>query len=269
MLKFTYLVNFGLVGALVVPSAIDRGQSTQQLGRALDSTERALDSLSSIQGELGNGDYAAVEAILAATEPSFGSDRERSELLDQLRREIGELERRLQDDERQNVLEHLGEDPTTALDPRNPGEPTRTISVPTTGLSEEQRSGVAQIWPPVLDNGAQAPRKGSGKLTIEEPGYTADPIRQGRAYYRAERYKEALTLLRTREGDPEADYWIGRCYERLDRTRDAIAAYTRVIDAGPESALAQRAEADRGFLQWLIDFDRKVVDHRAAAGSKP
>jgi len=269
MMKFTYLFNFGLMGALVVPAAIQQGTSVEQLTRAIRSSDKALDSLSGIEQQLANGDYAGVEAILAATEAPFGGERQRTELLDQLRREIGQLESRLQDVGLPSVLDYLNDDPTASIQLGPEGEPGSAGEIATTGLSESERNGVGDIWPPITTE-AESPkaRKSGDKFTIEKPGFTADALRQGRAYYRASRYKEAMVLFTTREGEPEADYWIGRCLERLDRPSEAVAAYTRVIENEASGALAERAKSDRDFLRWLIDFDRKVVDHRISTGEQ-
>jgi hypothetical protein len=59
---------------------------------------------------------------------------------------------------------------------------------------------------------------------------------------------------------------MGRCYERLERSPEAVAAYTRVIENEASGPLAERAELDRDFLRWLIDFDRKVSEHRQSKG---
>lgn len=267
MLKFTYLFNFGLVGALVVPAAVQRGTSLDQLNGALESTNSSLEALSEIEAALAKGEYVGVEAILGATESPFGGERERSALLDQLRREIGALEGQVEGFDLPKVLEHLQDDPTKGQDASlSTGSGPQ---VATTGLTADDREQVGNIWPPIVSAaGANQPRKAGNKLTVEKPGFTADALRQGRAYYRAERYKEALVLFTTREGEPEADYWMGRCFERLDKTKDAITAYTRVIDNENSGALAERAESDRSFLRWKTDFDRRVKDHESSAGDQ-
>ena len=45
MLKFTYLFNFGLVGALVVPGMVNQGASVEQLTQAIETTDNALRSI--------------------------------------------------------------------------------------------------------------------------------------------------------------------------------------------------------------------------------
>ncbi len=264
MLKFTYLFNFGLVGALVVPGMVNQGASVEQLTQAIETTDNALRSLQAIEVDLEKREYAAVEEILAATEAPLGGERERSELLDQLRSQIGVLDTQLQEFNTPSPLEHLQTDPTEVLAlPENGG-----TEVATTGLSDTDRVEVSEVWPPIPGDGSPRVRLEGNLITVEKPGFTVDALRQGRAYYRAGRYREALVLFTTREGEPQADYWIGRCLERMNRPTEAVAAYTRVIENEESGVLGERAESDRSFLRWLIDFDRKVTDHEEVVEAK-
>lgn len=266
MLKFMHLFNFGVVGALIVPAALQDMSGVGQLERSIGATERALQSLGQVEAQLAAGEFAGVDAILAATEPPFGGARERSTLVDQLRRDIGELEHQVQQFEIPSGLEHLNEDPTKDLLPTTP---EGTPQVATVGLSQADRDEVAEIWPPVpgIDGTGNVRKKGT-TFTFEKEGFSVDPIRQGRAYYRAGRYKEALRLFELSPGVPESDYWTGRALERLDRTEEAIAAYTLVVDNEDAGALIERARMDRDFALWLIDFERKVSDHEASRGGR-
>jgi len=265
MLKFTYIFNFGLAGALIVPTVVQQNSSVEHLEKSIHSTEQSLEALIGIEGGIESNDYSYVDAILSSTEAPLGGARERSVLLDQLRREIGGLELQLEQIDVPVVLDHLESDPTEDLPKTTDGEVT---PVETTGLSSETRDEVASIWPPIPGKTlAPAAKTDGGTFAFEKKGFTVDAVRQGRAYYRAKRYKEAMTLFASLEGEPEADYWTGRCYERLDRPNEAIATYQAVIDneaTAPE--LVERATADQEFLQWLIDFDRKVKDLRASQG---
>ena len=265
MLKFTYLFNFGLVGALVVPAAL-QDAGTAKLERSISATDQALAALGGVEAQLLAGDYAGVDAILASTEAPFGGARERSTLLDQLRRDIGELETQVQRFETPAGLEHLTEDPTSQLP--TAAEPGGG-QVATTGMSQQERDEVAEIWPPIPGApGTNNVRKLGDTYSFEERGFTVDAIRQGRAYYRAGRYKEALRLFETRAGEPEAEYWSGRSLERLGRNEEAVAAYTRVVDDEDAGPLADRARMDRDFALWLIDFERKVDDYHTPKGGR-
>ncbi|MFT7484352.1 MAG: tetratricopeptide (TPR) repeat protein [Candidatus Paceibacteria bacterium] len=264
MLKFTTLFNFSLVGALVAPAALQKGSSSAQLERSLDATTQALASLELVQMGLDRKDYAAVDSIISATEDPFGGIRERGQLLDELRRNIGELELEVQHMETPTEMEYLNEDPTANLQVNSEGATT----VATPGLTTAELAEVGNVWPPVQGSKLPTARREGNLYRFEKDGYTVDAVRQGRAYYRATRYKEALRLIETRAGEPQADYWIGRTLERLDRPAEAIAAYTKVIENETSGPLAQRAEDDRDFLMWLIDFDRKMDDYSKSGGKK-
>ncbi len=265
MLKFMHLFNFGVVGALVVPAALQDSSGAGQLERAIVATEHSIQALGQVEAQIAAGEYSAVDAILGATEAPFGGARERSTLVDQLRRDIGELENQVQQLEIPDGLEHLTQDPTQGLVMTT--TPQGAPGVATTGLSQAERDEVAEIWPPIpgIDGTGNVRKKGE-TFTFEKQGFSVDPIRQGRAYYRASRYKEALRLFETGAGEPEADYWTGRALERLGRTEEAIAAYTLVVDNEEAGALIERARMDRDFALWLIDFERKVEDHESNRG---
>jgi hypothetical protein len=264
MLKFTYLINFGLAGALVAPSVTQKLGGIDHLEASIANTDLAIAELQQLETLLSAGDHSAVEQVLSATEEPFGGIRERSILLDQLRDEIGRLERKVEKAGTSSLLPHLQDDPTEQITT----DSAAGSAAPTVGLTQENRDTLEEIWPPVPGSGKTTPvRKDGDRLAFEEEGFTVDALRQGRTYYRANRYKEALRLIETRRGDPEADYWIGRCLERLDRTKEAIAMYTSVEEAVKSGPLADRAKADREFLEWLINFDRKVRDLRGEEGA--
>ncbi len=264
MLKFTYLINFGLAGALIIPSVTQKLGSVEQLEQSIADTEQAIESLKRLETGLHGGDYSAVEKILQSTARPFGGAPERSILLDRLRDEIGQLESKVELIEGPAVLPHLQHDPTEDL----PTDVGTDNTASTVGLSQEGRDTLEEIWPPVPGTETPTVRKSGDRLRFEEDGFTVDALRQGRAYYRAGRYKEALRLIETRKGEPEADYWIGRCLERLERPKEAIAAYVAVEEALEAGPLADRAKADREFLEWLVSFDRKVKDLRGTSGEQ-
>ena len=72
MLKYTNLFNFGLAGALIVPSIKQQLDSPQRIEESLRSTESAISALETIESELAAADYSAVQRILASTEAPFG-----------------------------------------------------------------------------------------------------------------------------------------------------------------------------------------------------
>ncbi|MFT7670496.1 MAG: hypothetical protein ACI8X5_003205 [Planctomycetota bacterium] len=266
MLKFTHLFNFGLVGALVVPSVVQQEPNTQELTRSLQANAQALEALEGIQGNLKSGDYSSIEAVLKVTEAPTGGERERSETLDRLRQEIGALENQVQEWDLFD-LDAIAQGNTSNITAMGPTG-NSTAQEGSTGHTEDQEKRTANTWPSIENQPSSEQRALPIKNSLEKPGFTADAVRQGRANYRAGHYTEALKLFTTRKGEPEADYWMGRSLERLSRTTEAVTAYTRVIDNEKSGVLAERAAADREFLSWLIDFDRKVSTHQEMTRDK-
>jgi tetratricopeptide (TPR) repeat protein len=80
-----------------------------------------------------------------------------------------------------------------------------------------------------------------------------DAFAQGEALYRAGDFAGALEAFQTAEAtqpSPAAEYNIGRCYERLDRLPEAVAAYERYLAGAPEApdheAVAEHVAKLRG-----------------------
>jgi len=92
-----------------------------------------------------------------------------------------------------------------------------------------------------------------GVRALEPEGFIADVVRQGRLYFRAQRYAEAFTVLEMSD-DPEAAYWLARCLERLGRIDEAIEALRALIADERASTLADRARRDLEFITWKRDF---------------
>jgi len=259
MLRFNYIVNVGLVGALVLPPILLRGP--QELDQALADTVAALDGLVAIEADVKSGEDAALGRIRTLTEEPYADERERDDLLVRLREDVNRL----------LMLLDAAETGADTLAPtRAPGAAApEVVGAATVGLSDAQRAALSTINPPVTGPstppGAAGATRTEAPVSFEPEGFSADPVRHGRAYYRAGRYVEGLKMLRLREGEPEADYWSGRCLERLGRDEEAIAAYTRVIDQPAGGGLAARARNDREFIQWKLEFGRREA--RRATGA--
>lgn len=81
-------------------------------------------------------------------------------------------------------------------------------------------------------------------------GYSADPVRQGRAAYFAGDYERSVMLLASYPDRLDAVYWQGRSLEKLDRVQEALKAYQLVAESEDGGELADRARLDLDFLQW-------------------
>jgi len=279
MMKYTYVTNLAIATVLVIPAvAIQEDAGSLGLGGALQGTIDALDELVRIQDGFKEGDVSALDRILKATEGPILDPRGRDEFLVALREEVNGLQMHVDragagvgvvmpylPTKAQGELAGMG----PALPPGGPGALSSTQTTPsvpvtypmvgpgappvTSGLTDEMRRAlqsrqlpIDQLSPTVLND----PGK---QRTFEKAGFSADLKRQGRLYFRAERYAEALTLLEQSPEDPEAIYWIARCFEKLGREDEAIEKYRAVIDSGV-SSFARRAQHDVEFLEWKRSF---------------
>ena len=242
MLKFTYLVQLGLLGTLALP-AIDLQSGS--LEQALAETERALAEIvqRAPKGAETPG-YDAVEHALRASEPTIGDARERDAMLEHLTQDVGRLQQELDE------LEVHGYMP--------PAAETATVAgpAPRTGLDDAQRDALAHTRPGAKNTDpAQA-------VALEDEGYSADPVRHGRACFRAGRFAEGLALLAAVQNSPAADYWRARCLERLGRIDEALRAYEAVVAAEPASELGLRAARDLDFVAWHQAFEERLAARR-------
>ena len=281
MLKFHGALSSGLAALAVVPILATQEDGLSELQQALAQTTHALAVLETIQDRIDDNPEIT-GLILASTEAPTLAERESDEQLAQLRNEVNLLAME---------LDHLRA-PATTPRPARPtgaaqadGAPDTGLSTPTnarpesfdtggtgltTGLSPELRSSLrpsskdADVPLARDTRGRQvAPSRGAETAgpaasermdtSFEQPGYSADPIAQARASFRARRYAEGIALLE-REESTEALYWRARCLEKLSRTEEASALLERLLTLTQDPAETKRAKSDLEFLRWKSDF---------------
>ena len=261
MMKFQYAINLGLATLLVVPAVTLGASTNDSLEDTLARTIQALEQLAGIEQRLHEHDVTAIddarawsEAPLAVPEANPGA---RDDLLLELRGNVARL---------QGDLDGLqSRAPAGSVSaPPLPADVTEETSVPagpaTVGLDELARRRLTQRPKPAIDTAPVAvqPAQGakSGAPRLEPEGYTADPLKLGRAYYRQGRYDQALTAFEGLTGNVEGLYWKARSLEKLGRNAEAIAAFGQVIATPDGGALIERAKEDLDFLQWRLGFDK-------------
>ncbi len=247
MLKFTYLVQLGLAGALTLPAWNGQDGSFTALMAEIDA---ALAELS--RGLTAQEADAAqtIERALRLSEEPIGDERERDELLGLLRRDVGALQQELDE------LEVFGADARALAATQGP--PPASVA-PRTGLGDAERERLR----PESQLPSASVRADREPVAFETPGYSADPIRHGRAYFRAGRHAEGLALLERHQGLPEADFWRARCLEGLGRLDEALRAHESLIAAlEPTHELARRAREEREFVAWRIAFETRLAERR-------
>lgn len=256
MLKFTYLVQLGLAGALTLPAMTWQDGYVEEL---LAEIERALAELSNDPSAAAGESTDPVERALRLSEAPLAGEQEREELLLGLRDEVGGLQQRLDE------LEVLGFDPSAVVaDPAGTAQAAQHEPAPRTGLGDGERELLA------LEVKTQAAASAlltglAPSIAFEPTGYSADPVRHGRACFRAGLHGLGLDLLERHAGVPEADFWRARCLEGLGRLPDALRVYETLLNAvEPGSELALSATQERDFVAWQLAFEERL-----GARSKP
>lgn len=291
MLKTIWLAPIGMASLLIAPAADELGGiGLDDLMRKLEQTRRSLDLLEGI-ARLPLGE-TRIERVLAATEPPTGDPRQRDRRLDLLREEVSRLRETVdrieldrpaaapatpssgersepQQDGRPDAADSPLDSNGTSSDQGSPASlPALAGPPPSTGLTPAELKRLSSWLPPVTSTptGAAAAAESRRPLALEGPDYSADPLRQGRAYYRAGRYAEALVLLARAGDDPQARYWRARCHEQLGHIDEALAGYEDVARLAEGTALGERSRNDHDFLSWKQAFLRRL---QPSSGTTP
>ncbi len=238
MMKFHSAITGGLAAFLIVP-LFAQEKALRTLENALLGTDRAIDSLQSLQKRITQEPLAGIDLIIAATEPSILDERERDARLETLRNEVNSLQMQF------DSLMHI----------QNPGAmPPPDGRVPTTGMDDSVRRALEQLGKPDRGPGERKSTNPNHTPQVlpDGPNYSADPVAQARAYYKLGRYQDGLTTLRNSGNAPIALYWKARCLEKLGRVEDSIAELEKVVELSPDSAEGKRAKTDIEFLSWKV-----------------
>jgi hypothetical protein len=267
MMRFQTALSSALAAFLVVPVFLGQGQIAS-LEDALAGTVRALEVLKGVEKRLQEDPATAMSLILSATESPSGDEVQRDKRLEGLRNEVNLLQMELDAlqspvlDADGSVQSSLGARlPLTSFD--SPLTPT-PIAI-TTGLDDALRAqlaGEVEPRPPRLGevlrtgsstNGAERANAADGAAASAADAYTADPLKNGIACYRAGRYAEALGLLAPLD-DGTGLYWRARTLERLERLDEAVQTMEHAIAKGGSGFDPSRAKTDLEFLRWKRDF---------------
>jgi len=264
MMRFQQLTTLATAALVIVPAGALQDGPHGGLENAIARTSAAIARTRSVQSELAGGLPAAVEKILTMTPPAPLDAQARDARLHELRLEVS----RLQQDFDELVA---GGPSSTALDAAGPGAvsgPGTTHPPVHTGFDPNELSALGGTKPSVTGPGSQLGSISTERF--EEPGFSLDPVRHGRALFRAGRIEEAVSLLERRSEDLRAEYWLARCHEKLGRVDLALAGYRNVADTDvstledPEAAtLVGRAAIDIEFLEWKRSFDLRLERHES------
>lgn len=246
MMKHSFAINVGTAIVLLVPAVALQGGDAKSLDDSLRKTMAVLDDLAGVEKRLNEKkDATAVPEIVRLTETPIGTGAERDKQRDTLRDEINELQGRL--DGMQSG--------TTTQTPRDAAEDEVAV--------EDERPTTPRAVAPKAGREATVARNlhaAREPASFETHGYVADSVRLVRAYYKQERFAEALAVLGASSTDASSNYWRGRCLEKLGKTVDALAAYRLAKDAKDGGIDAERAADAIGFLEWQAKFEGRRTE---------
>jgi hypothetical protein len=225
MMKFGFALNAGLGALLVVSSLGMHTGDKQELELSLDRTVHTLEELSGLRTRIEHGDRDAITDVIQRSAAPGKDPIAEAERLAQLRFEVS----RLQTD-------------WDALAAATSAKGTPLVHV--TGTSS-----------PTATKPTKDPT--SALTSFEAPGFSADPLRQGEAFYHAGKYDEALAILRAQPDDARCQYWCARSLEGLGRIDEAVALYTSISARKDASWAGERARTDLELLKWKQEAEKQ------------
>jgi tetratricopeptide (TPR) repeat protein len=260
VLKFQTALMSVLGAALLIPG-LQSQDATRGLERSLAETTRALEVLAGIQRGIESRHPAAIQLARQATEPPSGEARVRDNRLVTLRDEVNRLQ--AMSDRMQGPGTQAREvESTLSAPPPAEGELGPRVIV-STGLSQSARDELTGTALPPGHGVRQAAQSEAGAApgAPRDAGeQAADPLRQAQVLYRAGRFEECAAQLKRLDSEPEAAWWRARALERLQRSADALECYRRAAQGAPkDSTLQKRAAQDLEFLEWKLDFLKKLA----------
>jgi len=228
MMKWGFAVNAFVGVLLVVPAVTMADGGNGGLEEALDRTIRGIEGISGLQKRLENGDRAAIPLVTLAVDAPSGDPRAEEARLAELRREVSRLQ-----------MVHDGIAPADTIAPKHTHNLDPVVNDPPAVKTEAAKGVTASL------------------KAYETAGFSADPVKQGEAYYHAGRYDDAVKALAQAPEDSRALYWTGRSLEKQGRVDDAIATYTKIGTLAGTGWVGERARADLEFLAWKKALEQK------------
>jgi hypothetical protein len=220
-----------------------------------------------------SGDKDAIPLLLGATEQRRQNELQSEARLVALRGDVSRLRLALD-----RMLEREGVDPNmpgipgpgnpanrstaTPRVPRSPDEWAPGSLAPTTGLAPGQTGVLKTVLPPLQQVDASSQRRGDEPVALEEADFSADAVRQGKLLFRAGRHAEAIQLL-TRNGEPEAKYWLAQTYRAVGRVAEALELLRAIAENAEAGPYARYAATDIEF----IDFEQKLATRKGTPGA--
>lgn len=226
MLKHHTLICSGLAAAFAAPALVGQeGDLTTRLA----STLKSLEELELLQPSVASGETHAIARLLSIGGESLPATPERDERLVAARADVAEL--------------------AAQLDELTAAEMTQLTSDP----SREDLDGSRRV------RAAAGSTAKTDRQRFEDPGYSADAIREARLLVRAERFADANTVLGALEASEEVTYLKARCAAGLGDDAAAMVLFRELAqsESGSEFVRWAKQEVRMGELRQRIEATRK------------
>lgn len=266
MLKYAHALNTVLAGLLIVPALTSQSGRARSLEQALGETTRALEFLAGLDVQAQAGSRPGYLVMRDCTEAAIADAPARDGLFVSLRDDVNRL---------QTVFDEVSSH-TRAPVAASQAHITSGLDQETRALFENQPlesqslNGHPEDRAPVdaSQSAARGATAAASTESIEPENFSADPMRQALACYRAGRPAQCLELLKLAGDDIRATYWSARAFEALDRIDEAAAAYERVAKSPNAGYLARRATSDLEFVGWKRAHAVARIDSNARPNSR-
>ena len=139
---------------------------------------------------------------------------------------------------------------------KQPGPVTEPTTQPATTTDESASDSTTTIEDAPKSEPKTTPKSDSP----EGEGYSANPLRQAQACFRAKRYQQGLDLLVGAPKSAEVTYWKARLNEKMGNWNHAIDLYTELKDDAAAGVYADQAKQQLEFVIWQRDFEKKTKE---------
>jgi tol-pal system protein YbgF len=239
--------------------ACTSGEDMALLHREITDVQRQVQNLQ--VSTLDKTDLATMEQRMSElTEKTMRSNADLTVRVEELQEQIEALHASLEVTTRrlQAISQELAA--VRAQVPRYP-----TIPPVTTGPGVDSSAGGNDPASPAGDdnNNQQTPSPTQSLATTPEELYRSsyEDYMRGNYDLAAQGFSEYLRRWSTTDLADNAQYWIGECYDALDRPEDALAAFTRVLEDFPTSDKAAAAQLKKGLLYLKLGDRGQGVVH--------
>ena len=228
MMKHQWTVALAGAALFGIPAiASQEGNALASLQSAIDSTQAALQELVSLEPRLSQQDPEAIQRLMDLTEPTAEDPQVVDQSIVRLRADIQRLQHALDQGPSANGSA-MPAKPTTGL---RPGE----LSNQNVVTSKPSPSNVVP-----------------GSRALEQPGYSADEVRQAKLHVRTNQYEQAIPLLRKQDATPETRYWLARALQGTGEMTEAKDLLQK---------LAAEGETQHRYARWAAG-DLRMIELR-------